>query len=66
MKDTMKFIIEINSEDTHALVNGETFGINDVHESDCDGQESTRLELEDGREFVNHNDCHPQDWQVAE
>ena len=65
----MKIEIEINQTDTVAIVNpmsnfAETVGIQDIHEFDDFGQELTRLELDDGREFESQDDC--QTWIECE
>tara|TARA_Y100001972_G_C7553407_1_gene278149 strand:- start:217 stop:426 length:210 start_codon:yes stop_codon:yes gene_type:complete len=55
--------IEINEEETLALVEGETVEtpIKQVHEFDYGPFELTHLELEDGREFESQDDC--QTWE---
>jgi len=53
--------IEINSEDTIALVEGVEVAVKNVHEFDYAGREMTTLELEDGREFESYDDC--QTWK---
>jgi len=58
--------IEINSIDTKAIVDGEELEIEDIYEFDCEGHEATRLELEDGREFINHDDHRSDTWEPCE
>ena len=59
--------IEINAEDTHAIVMdcstgmGEVIAVKELNEFDDFGSELTRLELEDGREFESQDDC--QTWK---
>ena len=57
----MKIEIEINAEDTIALVEGVEVAIRELNEFDDFGHELTRLELEDGREFESQDDC--QTWK---
>ena len=56
----MKTKIEINAEDTIALVEGVEVAIKEIHGFDYAGQEMTTLHLEDGREFESYDDC--QTW----
>jgi hypothetical protein len=57
----MKIEIEINAEDTIALVEGVEVAIKELNEFDDFGHELTLLELEDGREFESQDDC--QTWK---
>ena len=62
--------IEINAEDTHAIVMdcstgmGEVIAVKELNEFDDFGSELTRLELEDGREFESQDDC--QTWKEVQ
>ena len=55
--------IEIESLATHCIVDNEVCEIDDVYDADKDGKDFTYLLLDDGREFENYDNCHPQQWR---
>tara|TARA_Y100001951_G_C11115363_1_gene169805 strand:+ start:317 stop:502 length:186 start_codon:yes stop_codon:yes gene_type:complete len=57
----MKTIIEMNDEETIALIDGIEEPIKQVHEFNYGPCELIHLELEDGREFESQDDC--QTWE---
>ena len=48
--------IEINDEDTQAIVDGITIGIKSINEHDHEGHDWLHLQLEDGGEFISYDD----------